>query len=86
MLVQSIRNLELKCEYSCSSFCSIVAKSSQPLQQCFGKKCGKICGKIERLLDWYKNLCDSRYGPHEYDGGDRKTKRQNIKKAKRLKD
>ena len=23
--------------------------------------CGNMCGKIEKLLDWNKNLCGSRY-------------------------
>ena len=31
----------------------------------FGKNCGnmcsKMCGKIEKLLDWNKNWCGSRY-------------------------
>ena len=26
-----------------------------------GKICGNICGKIEKLLDWNKNWCGSRY-------------------------
>ena len=34
-----------------------------------GKICGKMCGKIEKLSDWNKNWCDSRYGPHDYDSG-----------------
>ena len=33
----------------------------------FGKICGKMCGKIEKLSDWNKNWCGSRYGPHDYD-------------------
>ena len=37
--------------------------------------CGKICGKIEKLLDWNKNWCGSRYGPCDYDSGDKKTKK-----------
>ena len=37
-----------------------------------GKMCGKMCGKIEKLSDWNKNLCGSRYGPHDYDSGDKK--------------
>ena len=28
-----------------------------------------MCGKIEKLLDWNKNWCGSRYGPHDYDSG-----------------
>ena len=43
-------------------------------------KCGKMCGKIEKLLDWNKNLCGSKYGPCDYDSGDKKTKRQKDKK------
>ena len=34
-----------------------------------GKMCGKMCGKIEKLSDWNKNCCGSRYGPHDYDSG-----------------
>ena len=26
-----------------------------------GNMCSKICGKIEKLSDWNKNLCGSRY-------------------------
>ena len=26
-----------------------------------GNMCGKMCGKIEKLSDWNKNWCDSRY-------------------------
>ena len=26
-----------------------------------GKICGNMCGKIEKLLDWNKNWCGSRY-------------------------
>ena len=48
--------------------------------------CGKMCGKIEKLSDWNKNWVGSRYGPHNYDGGDKKTKRQKYKKAKMQKD
>ena len=57
-----------------------------------GKICGKICddmcGKIEKLSDWNKNWCGSRYGPHDYDSGDKKTKNQQdkCKKTKRQKD
>ena len=46
-----------------------------------GKICGKMCGKIEKLSDWNKHWCDSRYGHRDYDSGDNKTKRQNDKKA-----
>ena len=53
----------------CSKFC--------------GKMCGKICGKIEKLSDWNKNWCGSRYGPHDYD---KETKRQKGKKTKKQKD
>ena len=40
-----------------------------------GKICGKMCGKIEKLSDWNKNWCGSRYGPHDYDSGDKKMKK-----------
>ena len=43
------------------------------------------CGKIEKLLDWNKNGCGSRYLPHEYDSGDKKTKIQKDKKTKKTK-
>ena len=33
--------------------------------------CGEMCGKIEKLLDWNKNWCGSRY---DYDSGDKKQK------------
>ena len=54
------------------------------------KVCSKMCGKTEKLSDWNKNWCGSRYGPHDYDSGDKKTKdkktkRQKDKKAKRQK-
>ena len=26
-----------------------------------GNMCSKMCGKIEKLLDWNKNWCGSRY-------------------------
>ena len=26
-----------------------------------GNMCGKMCGKIEKLSDWNKNWCGSRY-------------------------
>ena len=48
--------------------------------------CGKMCGKIEKLSDWNKNWCGSRYGPCDYDSGDKKTKRQKGKKKKEKKD
>ena len=48
--------------------------------------CGKICGKIEKLLDQNKIWCGTRYGPRDYDSGDKKTKRQKDKKTKRQKD
>ena len=48
--------------------------------------CGKLCGKIEKLSDWNKNWCGSRHEPHDYDSGDKKTKRQKDKRAKRQKD
>ena len=44
-----------------------------------------MCGKIEKLLDWNKNWCGSRYGPHDYDSGDKKTRRQEDKKTKKTK-
>ena len=44
-----------------------------------------MCGKIEKLLDWNKNWCGSRYGPCDYDSGDKKTKRQKkYKKYKKI--
>ena len=45
-----------------------------------------MCGKIEKLLDWNKNWCGSRYWLCDYDSGDKKTKSQKCKKAKRQKD
>ena len=48
-----------------------------------GKICGDMCGKIEKISDQNKNWCGSRYGPHDYDSDDKKTKRQNDKKTKR---
>ena len=44
-----------------------------------------MCSKIEKLSDWNKNWCGSRYGHCYYDSGDKKTKRQKDKKAKRQK-
>ena len=49
------------------------------------KICGKMCGKIEKLSDWNKNWCGIRYGPRDYDSGDKNTKRQKDKKTKRQK-
>ena len=40
-----------------------------------------VCGKIEKLSEWNKNWCGSRYGPHDYDSGDKNTKRQKDKKT-----
>ena len=37
------------------------------------KMCGKMCGKIEKLLDQNKIWCGIRYGPCDYDSGDKKT-------------
>ena len=51
-----------------------------------GKICAKMCGKIEKLLDQNKIWCGTRYGPCDYDSGDKKTKRQKDKKAKRQND
>ena len=45
-----------------------------------------MCGKIEKLSDRNKNWCGSRYGPRDYDSGDKKTKIQKGKKTKILKD
>ena len=43
-------------------------KSVSPFEMCsksFGAHyivvCGEMCGKIEKLLDWNKNWCGSRY-------------------------
>ena len=44
--------------------------------------CGKMSGKILKLSDWNKNGCGSRYGHHDYDIGDKKTKRQKGKSQK----
>ena len=40
----------------------------------------KCVVKFKKLSDWNKNWCGSRYGPHDYDSGDKKTKRQKDKK------
>ena len=55
-----------------------------------GKICGEMCGKIEKLSDQNQNWCGSKYGPHDYDSGDKNTKRQkgktdNKKKTKKTK-
>ena len=50
-----------------------------------GKICGKMCGKIEKLLDQNKIWFGTRFGPRDYDSGDKKTTRQKIKKTKRQK-
>ena len=34
-----------------------------------GKICGNMCGKIEKLSDWNKNWCGSRYWLPNYDSG-----------------
>ena len=47
-----------------------------------GNISGKMCGKIEKLSDWNKNGCGSRYGHRDNDSGDKKTKRQKCKKTK----
>ena len=49
------------------------------------KICGKMCGKILKLLDHNKIWCGTRYGPCDYDSGDKKAKRQKGKNAKRQK-
>ena len=41
--------------------------------------------KLKKLLDWNKNWCGSRYGPRDYDSGEKKDKRQTDKKVKRQK-
>ena len=50
------------------------------------KMCGKMYGTIEKLLYQNKIWCGTRYGPHDYDSGDKKTKTQKHKKAIRQKD
>ena len=40
-----------------------------------GKMCGKMCGKIEKLLDQNKIWYGTRYGPCDYDSGDKNTKK-----------
>ena len=49
----------------------------------FGKIYGKMCGKIEKLSDWKKNWCGSRYGPLDYDSGDKKTKDKKTKRKRK---
>ena len=45
-----------------------------------GKSCSKMCGKIEIKLRFEEqNWCGSRYGPHDCDSGNKKTKRQKGK-------
>ena len=51
-----------------------------------GQICDEMCGKIEKLSDQNKNWCGSKYVPHDYDSGDRKTNRQKDKKTKMQKD
>ena len=34
-----------------------------------------MCGKIEKLLDQNKIWCGTRYGPHDYDSGNKNTKK-----------
>ena len=41
-----------------------------------------MCGQIEKLSDWNKKWCGSRNGPHDYDSGDKNTKRTENKKKK----
>ena len=41
-----------------------------------------ICGKIEKLSDQNKIWCGTRYGPCDYDSGDKKAKRQKSKRQK----
>ena len=38
-----------------------------------------VCGKIEKMSDWNKNWCGSRYGPCDYDSGDKKAKKKDKK-------
>ena len=49
--------------------------------------CGKMCGKLEKLSDWNKNWCGSRYGPHDYDSGndDDDNAKKSIKKSQQQK-
>ena len=42
-----------------------------------------MCGKIEKLSDWNKNWCGSRYGPWRQKG--KKTKKVKSKKKKKKK-
>ena len=51
-----------------------------------GVKCVVKCVvKLKNCQIGEKNWCGSRYGPHDYDSGDKKTKWQRGKKAKRQK-
>ena len=45
----------------------------------------KCVVKLKKLLDQNKIWCGTRYGPRDYDSGDKKTKRQKGKNAKRQK-
>ena len=95
-LVFLIRNLEpnwqySSCSCSSSSYSEIVTKSLPPPQNlcrplktfaCVSLRYRKCC-KIEKLSDWNTNWCGSRYWPHDYDSGDKKTK--NTKKTKKYK-
>ena len=56
------------------------------IQKKNGKICGIMCGKIEKLSDLNKNWCGSRYGPCNYDSGNKKIKRQKDTKTQRQKD
>ena len=40
----------------------------------------KCVVKLKKLSDWNKNWCGSRYGPHDYDSGDKKIKQNVVKK------
>ena len=35
----------------------------------------KCVVKLKKMSDWNKNWCGSRYGPYDYDSGDKKTKK-----------
>ena len=45
----------------------------------------KCVVKLKNCWIGTKNWCGSRYGPHNYDSGDKKTKRQKHKKTKKEK-
>ena len=52
-----------------------------------GKIYDKMCGKIEKMLDWNKHLCGSRYDHDDHDDRDKKTKKtKKTKKEKEQKD